>query len=115
MTAFDGVPLAAQRSLAGTTSASQALDNLHDAARQVRIEVSSDGSVGVHGIPDTVPPEVGQALAEAGQHEAERHLRRILRIRPVPTRNDRPLVTKAAREAVAAEVRRRSNGMHSAA
>jgi hypothetical protein len=46
---------------------------------------------------------------------AERQLRRILRIRPVPTRNDRRVVTKAAREAAAAEVRRLSNGVHAAA
>lgn len=96
--------------------AAQALSELDDAVGQLRVEVRADGSVAVHGIPDTVPPDVGQALAEVAQHEAERHLRRILRIRAVPTRNDRRVVTKAAREAVAAEVRRRgSNGMHSAA
>ncbi len=94
--------------------AAQEMSDMEAAVRQVRIEIRPDGSVAVHGIPDTVPSDVGQARADAAQEEAERHLLRILRIRQVPTRNDRRVVTRAAREAVAAEVRR-SNGIHSAA
>ncbi len=91
------------------------LSDLEQAVRQVRVEIRADGCVAVHGIPDTVPHEVGQALADGAQEEAERQLRRMLRIRAVPTRDDRRVVTKAAREAAAAEVRRRANGTRTGA
>jgi hypothetical protein len=57
----------------------------------------------------TTASQRGRSLA--AQQSADRHIR----IRPAPTRNDRRVVVKAALEGVAAEVLRRSNGVHTAA
>lgn len=85
----------------------EVLRDLETIAAKVRVEVKPDGSVIVHGIPGTVPPDLGRAVAEIARDAVERHLRRILPVRPTPSRDDRRLFTKAAREAIQAEARRR--------
>lgn len=82
-------------------------DDLEAIAKSVQVEVQSDGSVVVHGIPDTVPPDLGLAVAEIAREAVEQQLRRVLMVRPVPTRNDRRLLSKVAREAIVSEAGRR--------
>lgn len=91
-------------------------EDLEAIARTVRVEVQADGSVVVHGIPDTVPQDLGLVVAEIVREAVEQQLRRVLQLRPVPTRNDRRVLTKAAREAILAEAQRRQReGQHAVA
>lgn len=85
----------------------QVLTDLAVIARTVTVEVHRDGSITVSGIPDTVPADLGQVVAEIAVDAALRQLRRTLRLRPTPNRDDRRLFTKAARDAIRAEAARR--------
>lgn len=76
-------------------------------AASVRIEIARDGSVTVAGIPNTVPHEYGQIIAQVATAAALQHWRRTVKSRPTPSRDDRRLFTKAAKEAVR-ELARRS-------
>jgi hypothetical protein len=60
----------------------------------------------VTGIPDAVPEDLGQVVAEIALDAAMRQVRRTLPVRPVPSRDDRRLFAKAARDAVRAEAER---------
>jgi hypothetical protein len=93
----------------------EVLVDLEAVARNVRVEVKPDGSVVVHGIPADLPEDLGRVVAEIARDAVERHLRRILPVRPTPSRDDRRLFTKAAREAIAAEARRRQREADQAA
>ncbi|MCU0298534.1 MAG: hypothetical protein MUF33_08455 [Candidatus Nanopelagicales bacterium] len=83
------------------------LTDLAVIAGKVNLEVQRDGSVVVTGIPETVPPDLGQAVAEIALDAAMRQVRRTLPVRPVPSRDDRRLFTKAARDAIRAEAAQR--------
>jgi hypothetical protein len=83
------------------------LTDLMVIAGKVNVEIQRDGSVVVTGIPDTVPEDLGQVVAEIALEAAMRQIRRTLPVRPVPSRDDRRLFTKAARDAVRAEAARR--------
>ena len=54
-----------------------------------------------------MPDDLGQAVAEIALDAAMRHIRRTLPVRPNPSRDDRRLFTKAARDAIRAEAARR--------
>ena len=85
----------------------EVLTDLTVIAGKVNVEIQRDGSVVVTGIPDTVPEDLGQVVAEIALDAAMRQIRRTLPVRPVPSRDDRRLFTKAARDAVRAEAARR--------
>jgi hypothetical protein len=85
----------------------EVLTDLAVIAGKVAVEVQRDGSVVVTGIPDTVPEDLGHVVAEIALDAAMRRIRRTLPVRPVPSRDDRRLFTKAARDAVRAEAERR--------
>jgi hypothetical protein len=57
--------------------------------------------------PASVPEDLPEFVARIA---AVKHLQRTLRVRPTPSRDDRRLFTKAAREALIREVRRRKAG-----
>ena len=86
------------------------LTDLEQIARTVHVVVEVDGSVVVEGIPATVPADLREVVARIAADAAIRHMQRTLRVRPTPSRDDRRLFTKAAREAMLAEARRRMNG-----
>ncbi len=69
-------------------------------AASVRIEITNDGSVLVVGIPNSVPKEYGELIARIATDAALTHWRRTRTSRPTPSRDDRRLFTKAAKEAV---------------
>lgn len=69
-------------------------------AASVTIEITNDGSVVVHGIPDEVPTEYGDIIAKIATEAALKHWNRTRTSRPTPSRDDRRLFTKAAKEAV---------------
>jgi hypothetical protein len=69
-------------------------------AASVTIEITNDGSVVVHGIPDDVPREYGEVIAQVATDAALKHWRRTRTSRPTPSRDDRRLFTKAAKEAL---------------
>ncbi len=69
-------------------------------AASVRIEISNDGSVVVRGIPNCIPTEYGEVIASIATDAALKHWRRTRTSRPCPSRDDRRLFTKAAKEAV---------------
>ena len=83
------------------------LTDLAEIARTVNVVITTDGSVLVEGIPATVPEELREVVAQIAADAAIRHVERTLRVRPTPSRADRRLFTKAAREALIAEARRR--------
>jgi hypothetical protein len=85
----------------------EVLTDLAVIAGKVTVEVQRNGSILVTGIPDSVPPDLGQAVAEIATDAALRQLRRTLPVRPTPSRDDRRLFTKAARDAIRAEATRR--------
>jgi hypothetical protein len=66
----------------------------------VRVEITNDGSVTVVGIPNTVPREYGEIIARIATDAALKHWNRTRVSRPCPSRDDRRLFTKAAKEAV---------------
>ena len=105
---------------AGTVQAAVAdvadvLTDLERIARTVHVVVQTDGSVIVEGIPASVPEELREVVAQIAADAAVRHMERTLRVRPTPSRDDRRLFTKAAREALVAEARRRSDSGQQAA
>jgi hypothetical protein len=69
-------------------------------AASVRIEITNDGAVLVHGIPNSIPREHGELIAQIATDAALKHWRRTRTSRPCPSRDDRRLFTKAAKEAV---------------
>ena len=69
-------------------------------AASVTIEITNDGSVVVHGIPADVPREYGEVIARIATEAALKHWRRTRTSRPTPSRDDRRLFTKAAKEAL---------------
>jgi hypothetical protein len=85
------------------------LTDLEEIARHVHVTVDVDGSVVVEGIPTTVPEDLREVVARIAANAAIRHMQRTLRVRPTPSRDDRRLFTKAAREALVAEAKRRRN------
>jgi hypothetical protein len=78
----------------------QPVYNLEEIAAQEQVEVAADGSVLVHGIPGDLPEDVGLEVAHIAADAATARLEKILMHRPVLTRDDRRLITNAAREAV---------------
>ena len=74
-----------------------ALDSLVD---QLHVSVAPNGSVTVSGIPDWVPTDLRRPLAKVASDAAIRQWERTARHRPTPSRDDRRLFTKAARDAV---------------
>ncbi len=69
-------------------------------AASVRVEITNDGSVVVVGIPNAVPREYGEIIARIATDAALKHWNRTRVTRPCPSRDDRRLFTKAAKEAV---------------
>src|SRR5690606_3561298 len=69
-------------------------------AASVTIEITNDGSVVVHGIPADVPCEYGEIIARIATDAALKHWTRTRTSRPTPSRDDRRLFTKAAKEAL---------------
>ncbi len=69
-------------------------------AASVRIEITNDGSVVVVGIPNSVPREYGEVIARIATDAALKHWNRTRVSGPCPSRDDRRLFTKAAKEAV---------------
>lgn len=69
-------------------------------AASLTIEITNDGSVVVHGIPDDVRREDGEIIARIATDAALKHWRRTRTSRPTPSRDDRRLFTKAAKEAI---------------
>lgn len=69
-------------------------------AASVRIEITNDGSVVVRGIPNSIPTEYGEVIAKIATEAALTHWRRTRTSRPCPSRDDRRLFTKSAKEAV---------------
>jgi hypothetical protein len=65
------------------------LTDLSIIAGKVNVEIQRDGSVLVTGIPDTVPEDLGQAVAEIALDAAMRQVRRTPPVRPNPSRDDR--------------------------
>jgi hypothetical protein len=86
------------------------LIDLAEIARSVHVVVQTDGSVLVEGVPATVPEALREVVARIAADAAVKHMQRTLRVRPTPSRDDRRLWTKAAREALVAEARRRRQG-----
>ena len=66
----------------------------------VRVEITNDGSVVVVGIPNSVPRKYGEIIARIATDAALKHWNRTRVSRPCPSRDDRRLFTKAAKEAV---------------
>ena len=75
-------------------------------AASVTIEITNDGSVVVHGIPDDVPREYGEVIARIATDAALKHWQRTRTSRPTPSRDDRRLFTKAAKEALRKHARK---------
>jgi hypothetical protein len=86
------------------------LTDLEQIARTVHVVVQTDGSVVVEGIPTTVPEDLREVVARIAADAAVKHMQRTLRVRPIPSRDDRRPFTKAAREALVAEAKRRKAG-----
>lgn len=66
----------------------------------LHVAVAPDGSVSVSGIPDWVPANLRNKLAKVAADAALKQWERTIRSRPNPSRDDRRLFTKAARDAV---------------
>lgn len=69
-------------------------------AARLTVEVTPDGSVVVHGVPDDLPEDLALQVAHTAADAATERLRRILLQRPAPNRDDKRVLTKVAREAV---------------
>lgn len=94
--------------LAGPRPPVRAQLDLDAVANTLHVEVATDGSVLVHGIPDDLPEDTALEVAHIAADAATSRLRKILIHRPQPNRDDRRLLTKTAREAVRLEARRRA-------
>jgi hypothetical protein len=75
-------------------------DALDSLVKDLRVSVAPDGSVTVSSIPDWVPPSLRQHLAKVASEAVIKQWERTVRHRPTPSRDDRRLFTKAARDAV---------------
>lgn len=75
----------------------EALDSL---VHSLHVSVAPDGSVSVSGIPEWVPRNVRNHVAKVAANAALKQWERTVRQRPTPSRDDRRLFTKAARDAV---------------
>lgn len=82
----------------------EALDSL---VHGLHVSVAPDGSVSVSGIPEWVPENMRNHVAKVAANAALKQWERTIRTRPTPSRDDRRLFTKAARDAV----RRQAAGM----
>ena len=78
---------------------------LEEIAAKLRIEVTIDGSVIVHGIPTEIPVQEGERIAQIAAEAAVARLQKIWPLRQRLTRDDRRLITKIAREAVRGQAR----------
>ncbi len=85
------------------------MDDLAEVARRLYVLLEPDGSIRVQGIPATWTEEARQAVARMVADATVAHLERIARTEGRTTRDDRRLLTKVAREAVAGDARRRSS------
>lgn len=72
----------------------------HELAATVTVDLSPDGSVTVNGIPDWVPEHLREDVAHIAADAAIRQMRRTLKLRTTPNRDDRRLFTKVARQAL---------------
>ena len=72
----------------------------HQLATTVTVDLSPDGSVTVNGIPDWVPAHLREDVAHIAADAAIRQMRRTLKLRSTPNRDDRRLFTKVARQAL---------------
>jgi hypothetical protein len=72
----------------------------HQLAATVTVDISPDGSVTVNGIPDWVPEHLREDVAHIAADAAIRQMRRTLKLRTTPNRDDRRLFTKVARQAL---------------
>jgi hypothetical protein len=110
----DAPPGSVQPAQAAPTKESVAVDDvltdMAEIAKWVHVVIATDGSVTVEGIPGTVPPELREVVARVAADTAIGHVERTLRVRPTPSRSDRRLFTKAAREALVAQAKRRKHG-----
>lgn len=75
----------------------EALDAL---VRDLHVSVAPDGSVTVSGIPDWVPANLRSRLAKVASEAVIKQWERTVRHRRTPSRDDKRLFTKAARDAV---------------
>lgn len=66
----------------------EVLTDLSVIAGKVSVEIQRDGSVILTGIPDTVPEDLGQVVAEIALDAAMRQVRRTLPVQPNPSRDD---------------------------
>lgn len=73
----------------------------------IRVEITANGSVVVHGLPQGMPPHLRDRVAGIAADAAITQLRRTVKHRPTPSRDDRRLFTKVAREALRSHARRR--------
>ena len=78
---------------------------LEEIAAKLRIEVTVNGSVIVHGIPEEVPLAEGERIAQIAAEAAVARVQKIWPIRQRLTRDDRRLINKVAREAVRNQAR----------
>ena len=83
------------------------MTDLAEIAKTVHVIVEADGSAVVEGIPAAVPEDLREVVASIAADAAVTHMQRTVRVRPTPSRDDWRLFTKAAREALIAEARRR--------
>ena len=72
----------------------------HELAATVTVDISPDGSVTVNGIPDWVPEHLREDVAHIAADAAIRQMRRTMKLRTTPNRDDRRLFTKVARQAL---------------
>lgn len=98
----------APRLLAGPRPQPRTQLDLDAVAATLYVEVATDGSVLVHGIPHELPEDTALEVAHIAADAATNRLRKILLHRPQPNRDDLRLLTKTAREAVRLEGRRRA-------
>lgn len=94
----------------GRATVTEATIDWEEVARSVSIEVTNDGSVVVHGIPSTVPEDQRETVAHVAAQAALQQWRRVKPARPTPSRDDRRLFTKVARDALKAHARTESGG-----
>lgn len=77
-------------------------------AASVYIEITPQGALLVHGIPETVPEPYVDTVADIASTAAVAQLRRTIRSRPTPSRDDKRLFTKVAKEALRSQAHRQA-------
>ncbi len=78
-------------------------------------EVRTDGSVMAHGIPDDIPRRQGERIARIATDAALRQFTRTRKVRPCPSRDDKRLFTKVAKEAIRDQATRTTEPTRTAA